>query len=205
MKSWVILAAWLAFCVTQTSVVQGLPQVGVPGQPLPNQPTRQPETSIVPEVTESEAAEVTTVRPGQLNELDEDEADAEGITTTFNPDSGLDPHGDTNVTTTTMATTSSPSNTTTSSNTTESTTPMTTPSSTTSTTTTTTVAPTNGTTTPVVPVTVTMPSPDENRGFEGWSFFGGIVLTLVVFAIGFVGFKYYKIRGSAHGGNYNRF
>ena len=44
------------------------------------------------------------------------------------------------------------------------------------------------------------------RSFDGWSFFGGIILTLVCFAIAFVGVKYYKIRRGHQGeGNYNRF
>ncbi len=43
-------------------------------------------------------------------------------------------------------------------------------------------------------------------GFSFWSFFGGIVMTLVLIAIGFVGLKYYKIRRGNQGeGNYNRF
>ncbi|TRY75051.1 hypothetical protein TCAL_05655 [Tigriopus californicus] len=216
MKSGVILlAACWAFCVTQTSMVQGLPQVGAP-----QSSSRQPQASTDSEVTESEAPDLTTLPPNPGNELNQDhdennEEDTAGITTTFNPDSGLDPRGDTDVTTSTMPTTSSPSNgttagttesTTITSNTTESTTPMTTPPSTTAgPTNATTVTSTGTSTATAIPVTVTMPSPDENRGFEGWSFFGGIVLTLVVFAIGFVGFKYYKIRGSAHGGKYSQF
>merc|ERR1712203_539703 len=50
------------------------------------------------------------------------------------------------------------------------------------------------------------PGPDSSRGhFDGWSFFGGILLTLGIAAIGFVGFKYYKLRNVSSGGNYNRF
>merc|ERR1712227_815406 len=86
--------------------------------------------------------------------------------------------------------------------------------STTTTTTTTTSAP--STTTPVTSTSTSTststeaptarPSQDPNsRGhFDGWSFFGGILLTLGMAAIGFVGFKYYKLR-SGSGGNYNRF
>ena len=50
---------------------------------------------------------------------------------------------------------------------------------------------------------VAPPEPKEGH-FDGWSFFGGILLTLGMAAIGFVGVKYYKLRSGA-GGNYNRF
>jgi CD164 antigen len=53
-----------------------------------------------------------------------------------------------------------------------------------------------------MPTTVRPPTPDG--GFNGWSFFGGILLTLGLFAIGFVGFKYYRLR-SGTGADYNRF
>merc|ERR550519_479101 len=55
-------------------------------------------------------------------------------------------------------------------------------------------------TTNVMPV----PDPDNREHFDGWSFFGGILLTLGIAAIGFVGFKYYKLRNVSSGGNYNR-
>merc|ERR1712154_653399 len=76
-------------------------------------------------------------------------------------------------------------------------TPTTTSNSDTSTSTTTT------TTTPsdVMPE----PAPGSRGHFDGWSFFGGILLTLGIAAIGFVGFKYYKLRNVSSGGNYNRF
>ena len=71
----------------------------------------------------------------------------------------------------------------------------------------------SSTTTTAIPSTVTpteVPQPDpsgKSGGFSGWSFFGGIILTVVLFAIGFVGFKYYKARmgGGPGSGNYNRF
>ena len=58
-------------------------------------------------------------------------------------------------------------------------------------------------TTPKAPI-----NPDDRSGskFDGWSFFGGILLTVGVSAIGFISFKYYKVRSSHQGGaNYNRF
>merc|ERR1711956_147816 len=81
------------------------------------------------------------------------------------------------------------------------TTPPTPSSSSTSTITTTAASTTTSTETPVDP---------SGRGgskFDGWSFFGGILLTIGLSAIGFVSFKYYKVRsGGAHvGTNYNRF
>merc|ERR1712154_287595 len=77
----------------------------------------------------------------------------------------------------------------------------------TSTTTTTTTPTTTMITTPTTPPSDVMPEPAPgSRGhFDGWSFFGGILLTLGIAAIGFVGFKYYKLRNVSSGGNYNRF
>merc|ERR1712198_656733 len=74
--------------------------------------------------------------------------------------------------------------------------------STTSTTTPTTS--TDSTTTTTSSTTTTVPTTEDRGHFDGWSFFGGILLTLGAAAIGFVGFKYYKLR-STSGGNYNRF
>merc|ERR1711892_116650 len=75
-------------------------------------------------------------------------------------------------------------------------------------TTTTTPADTTTTTVPTTPTPSTAvpdPEPDTGKGhFDGWSFFGGILLTLGLAAIGLVGFKYYRLR-SGTGGNYNRF
>merc|ERR1711963_848716 len=90
-------------------------------------------------------------------------------------------------TTTTTVTTTAPDNTTT-------TTPTTTSSTTTPTT----------TSTPASTTAAPAPQPDSRGHFDGWSFFGGILLTLGIAAIGFVGFKYNKLRSSS-GGNYNRF
>merc|ERR1711962_1110075 len=77
------------------------------------------------------------------------------------------------------------------------------------TTTTTTTITTSTTTTPspnsTQSTTTNVPSSNTSRGhFDGWSFFGGILLTLGLAAIGLVGFKYYRLR-SGTGGNYNRF
>ena len=85
------------------------------------------------------------------------------------------------------------------------------PASSSSTTTTTTAAPGDNSTTTSAPASsssttaVPAPAPRGSGGFSGWSFFGGIVLTVVFFAIGFVGFKYYKVRRGQVGGNYDRF
>ena len=57
-------------------------------------------------------------------------------------------------------------------------------------------------------VTTAVPvNPDGGKGgFDGWSFFGGIVLALVGVAISFLSVKYWKIRrGQTTGGDYNRF
>merc|ERR1712064_186539 len=67
--------------------------------------------------------------------------------------------------------------------------------STTTTTTTTTSESTPGTSTPGAPVTP-IPTPEDRGHFDGWSFFGGILLTLGGAAIGFVGSKYYKLRST---------
>merc|ERR1712083_477038 len=70
---------------------------------------------------------------------------------------------------------------------------------TTTTDTTTTSAPTT-TSTPST-TTVPIPEPDTGKGhFDGWSFFGGILLSLGLAAIGLVGYKYYRLR-SGTGGN----
>ena len=64
---------------------------------------------------------------------------------------------------------------------------------------------TNSTQTPIT--SKDPPPPPSSGGWSFWSFFGGILLTLGLSAIGFVGFKYYKARSSQPGGglNYNRF
>ena len=72
-----------------------------------------------------------------------------------------------------------------------------------------TAAPTTPTAAPTTTSTETPVDPSGRGGskFDGWSFFGGILLTIGLSAIGFVSFKYYKVRsGGAHvGTNYNRF
>merc|ERR1711963_520308 len=108
------------------------------------------------------------------------------------PFSTVTPSSDDNTTTTTVA----PDNTTT-------TTPTTTSSTTTPTTTTVTTT-ASTTSTPASTTAAPAPQPDSRGHFDGWSFFGGILLTLGIAAIGFVGFKYNKLRSSS-GGNYNRF
>jgi len=56
-----------------------------------------------------------------------------------------------------------------------------------------------------VPVTTTATPSSGRSHFDGWSFFGGILLSLGMFAIAFVGFKYYKLRSVQQDGNYSRF
>jgi len=88
---------------------------------------------------------------------------------------------------------------------TESTTETSTSTSTTTTTVTTAAPPPTTTIAPTAPTAAPVPPPEPKEGhFDGWSFFGGILLTLGLVAIGFVGVKYYKLR-SGTGGNYNRF
>jgi len=125
--------------------------------------------------------------------------------------SDCDNGGEPDVTTLTPTPEPAPSNETTSATTTTTITPSTTTTDTTPMTTTPAQTTTPSTSTSTIPSTSTeaptaRPSPDPNsRGhFDGWSFFGGILLTLGMAAIGFVGFKYYKLRSSS-GGNYNRF
>merc|ERR1712066_513902 len=93
---------------------------------------------------------------------------------------------------------------TTSSTSTSTTTKSTSSSTTTVTSTTTTTKASTSATSPKTPV-----NPDDRSGsrFDGWSFFGGILLTVGISAIGFISFKYYKVRSGQQGGgaNYNRF
>jgi len=139
----------------------------------------------------------------------------EDFTTIVPPDSGLDPDNATtqnsNTSTTLPPPTTSTQNATTSTSTT--------PSNTTTTTSTTTETPATNTTmtststvtsTSVTPnVTTSVPvNPDSGKGsgFDGWSFFGGIILALVGVAISFLSVKYWKVRrAQTTGGNYNRF
>merc|ERR1712032_716513 len=99
-----------------------------------------------------------------------------------------------NTNTTTTTTTSTTSTTTI----TTTTTPETTTTANTTTTTTTSTSTSTSTS------TTAAPAPSNRSHFDGWSFFGGILLTLGLAAIGLVGFKYYKLR-SGTGGNYGRF
>lgn len=111
---------------------------------------------------------------------------------------------------TTSSTTSSSSTTTeTSTSTTKSTTTTskntTTPKGTTTTSKSSTTAKTPTSTTAKTPV-----DPDDRAGskFDGWSFFGGILLTVGIAAIGFISYKCYKVRHlfiGDSGTNYNRF
>merc|ERR1712106_127261 len=136
-------------------------------------------------------------------------------TTTNSSDTTTTTPADT-TTTTVPTTTTTETTTTTTITTTTITTPIpdtttsTTPTTTTTTPTTTTATSSTDTTTtstssPTPSTAVPDPEPDTGKGhFDGWSFFGGILLTLGLAAIGLVGFKYYRLR-SGTGGNYNRF
>lgn len=102
----------------------------------------------------------------------------------------------TSVTTTSITTKSSTSTTKPSPSTTSTMTTTQTPSTT---------SPVPSTTSKTTPI----PQPDPRGGshFDGWSFFGGILLTVGIAAIAFISFKYYKVRAGQHnsGANYNRF
>lgn len=113
-------------------------------------------------------------------------------------------HSSTDATTSSTAPTTSKSTSTTTTTTTPK--PTTSTTSTTTTVKTTETTTTASTTTPIISTTAVPVPPPEGKGgrFDGWSFFGGILLTLGLAAIGLVGFKYYKLR-SGSGGNYNRF
>merc|ERR1712241_908921 len=113
-------------------------------------------------------------------------------------DTSLTPENENATTTPTTVTTASSSSTTT------------TVTTTTKITTTTSVPTTTETTaSPLISTTTDPVDPSGKSGskFDGWSFFGGILLTIGLSAIGFVSFKYYKVRsGGNHAGtNYNRF
>lgn len=112
--------------------------------------------------------------------------------------------------TSTSTTTISTSTTTTTESTTPSTTSTEKPTTSTTSSSTTTEKPSSVTSTasPIVSTTPVDPSGKSGSKFDGWSFFGGILLTIGLSAIGFVSFKYYKVRSGAggHAGtNYNRF
>merc|ERR1712064_220546 len=128
----------------------------------------------------SEGVETTVVRT-----VDQCQSGGEPDVTTVTP--SPDP-----TSSTTTANPDDPSTSTTSDST-QTTTTLTT--TTVSTTTTTTSESTPGTSTPGAPVTP-IPTPEDRGHFDGWSFFGGILLTLGGAAIGFVGSKYYKLRST---------
>ena len=46
--------------------------------------------------------------------------------------------------------------------------------------------------------------PGSSGGFHGWSFFGGIMLTLGLFAIGVIVFKRYKAKKLGNSFSYGR-
>merc|ERR1712079_357373 len=52
---------------------------------------------------------------------------------------------------------------------------------------------------------IAVPIEDSGRQFDGWSFFGGIILTIGIAAIAFLGIKYYKTRNHPVSLNYNLF
>jgi len=120
--------------------------------------------------------------------------------TTLAPDNTTTTTTTTSTTTTITTTTVSPNTTTT----TEAPDTTTVPDTTTSTTTTSTTTSTTTTVTTTTTPASTTAAPAGRGHFDGWSFFGGILLTLGLAAIGLVGFKYYRLR-SGTGGNYNRF
>lgn len=177
----------------------------------PNNPNPAPETEVT--VTEppktdpviedhqdiGEGFEEGSTPAGELSDAVDD------VTTIVPTDSGLDPGNATTpnstITTEPSPPTTSTQNTTSTSTTTSTTTSpeTTTQNSTTTTTVTTTITPNVTTAVPV--------NPDGGKGgFDGWSFFGGIVLALVGVAISFLSIKYWKIRrGQTTGGDYNRF
>ncbi len=115
---------------------------------------------------------------------------------------------DKNKTTTTASTTTASSTTTTAATSSTTTKQNSTTASTTPSTTSTSAKPTTASTaTPTGAPTTVNPDARGGSNFDGWSFFGGILLTVGVSAIGFISFKYYKVRngGSPGGTNYNRF
>ena len=52
--------------------------------------------------------------------------------------------------------------------------------------------------------TETEVKPGSSGGFHGWSFFGGIMLALCLFAIGFIGFRRYKAKKLGNSFSYGR-
>jgi len=183
-----------------------------------------PVTEDAADDASAEKVDMTTPKTAVVQDAGEGFVEGENdpiedFTTIVPPDSGLDPDNATtpnsNTSTTLPPPTTSTQNATTSTSTT--------PANTTTTTSTTTETPTTNTTmtstttststvtsTSVTPnVTTSVPvNPDSGKGggFDGWSFFGGIILALVGVAISFLSVKYWKVRrAQTTGGNYNRF
>ncbi|XP_045467778.1 threonine-rich protein-like isoform X2 [Harmonia axyridis] len=143
---------------------------GTKTETIPIGPTIDPNTSTVTPTT-THAPNITTIAPN---------------TTTIAPTTTHAP----NTTTVTPTTTHAPNTTTV----------TTTHAPNTTTVAPTTPKPTNGTTvTPspsstASPITSTTAVPPSNRGFDGPSFIGGIVLASGLMAIGFVALKFYRAR-----------
>jgi len=143
------------------------------------------------------------------------DGEATKIPPKFDPD--LDDKTTVQSTTTTASstTTSGSENTTTTASTTSSSTTTATPTTSEKTTQSSTTTETSTTAMPTTPSTqkpatsTATPDPSGRSGskFDGWSFFGGILLTVGVSSIAFISFKYYKVRSGGQGGgaNYNRF
>merc|ERR1711881_160465 len=146
---------------------------------------------------------VDSVKPQVFHKTEDCPGSGDDPTPTPPPDTTSAPDTTTSDADTTTTTVTSTTTTTTVTTSTEI------PDTTTTTVTTTTTIPTTTTTTTTTPVPITTstaaPEPATGKGhFDGWSFFGGILLTLGLAAIGLVGYKYYRLR-SGTGGNYNRF
>ncbi|XP_040563860.1 uncharacterized protein [Lepeophtheirus salmonis] len=156
------------------------------------------------EDSESKAS-ITTVKP-----IDGDvtENDSESEATTLSGDGGAS---------TTPKTTPLPPKSSTTETSNSSSDPTTTPTASTTPTAPTTITPSTGNTTTTTASTTTEDitttstttsstpiDPENKSSFDGWSFFGGILLTVGFFSIGFVGLKYYRVR-SRTDADYNRF
>ena len=175
----------------------------------PDTPTEKaPEADI----SSVEKVDVTPIEDNGEGFVEGENEPIEDFTTIVPPDSGLDPDNattpDSSNTTTTLPPPTTSTQNTSSSSTTSTTTTTTTEAPTTNTTMTTTTTVTSTSVTPNITTPVTPVDPDAGKsgGFDGWSFFGGIVLALVGVAISFLSVKYWKIRrAQTSGGNYNRF
>merc|ERR1712038_562755 len=183
-----------------------------PNNPPPAAPETEvakvPKTDPVTEDRDTGLGEGFEAGPTAADAAEDPEKDVvEEVTTIVPADSGLDPS---NATTPNSTITTEPSPPTTSTQNTTSTSTSTSTSSTSPETTTqnSTTSTVTSPTTITPNVTTAVPvNPDAGKsGFDGWSFFGGIVLALVGVAISFLSIKYWKIRrGQTTGGDYNRF